>query len=80
MPGGHSHVKMPSVASGAMEYAMTKIVPQVPEKLRAPLVKAVEGGQFKSMMNKTMPAQPRTPGAVLLGDAFNIAIRSPAAG
>ena len=54
-----AHVKMPSVASGAMaEYVMTKIVPQVPEKLRAPLVKAVEGGQFKSMMNKTMPAQP----------------------
>lgn len=69
-----AHVKMPSVASGAMaEYVMTKIVPQVPEKLRAPLVKAVEGGQFKSMMNKTMPAQPsRTPGAVLLGDAFNM--------
>lgn len=69
-----AHVKMPSVASGAMaEYVLTKIVPQVPEKLRDPLVKAVEGGAFKSMMNKTMPAQPsRTPGAVLLGDAFNM--------
>lgn len=30
-------------------------------------------GQFKSMRNKTMPASPkRTPGAVLLGDAFNM--------
>jgi squalene monooxygenase len=69
-----AHVKMPSVASGAMaEYVLTKIVPQVPEKLRAPLIRAVEGGQFKSMMNKTMPAQPkRTPGAVLIGDAFNM--------
>ena len=69
-----AHVKMPSVASGAMaQYVLAKIVPQVPEKLRDPLVKAVEGGAFKSMMNKTMPAQPsRTPGAVLLGDAFNM--------
>ena len=71
-----AHVKMPSVASGAMaEYVLTKIVPQVPEKLRDPLVRAVEGGAFKSMMNKTMPAQPsRTPGAVLLGDAFNLSL------
>ena len=69
-----AHVKMPSVASGAMaEYVLTKIVPQVPEKLRDPLTSAVRGGAFKSMMNKTMPAQPsRTPGAVLLGDAFNM--------
>ena len=69
-----SHVKMPSVASGAMaEYVLTKIVPQVPEKLQGPLKKAVEGGQFKSMMNKTMPAQPsRTPGAAMIGDAFNM--------
>jgi squalene monooxygenase len=33
----------------------------------------VANGQFKSMRNKTMPASPkRTPGAVLLGDAFNM--------
>mmetsp|Transcript_3078 Transcript_3078/g.10731 ORF Transcript_3078/g.10731 Transcript_3078/m.10731 type:complete len:237 (-) Transcript_3078:55-765(-) len=65
---------MPSVASGAMaEYVLTKIVPQVPEKLREPLRLAVANGQFKSMRNKTMPASPkRTPGAVLLGDAFNM--------
>lgn len=69
-----AHVKMPSVASGAMaEYVLTKIVPQVPEKLREPLRLAVANGQFKSMRNKTMPASPkRTPGAVLLGDAFNM--------
>ena len=55
------------------EYVLTNIVPQVPEQLRAPLKKAVEGGQFKSMMNKTMPAQPsRTPGAAMIGDAFNM--------
>jgi squalene monooxygenase len=66
--------KLPSVASGAMgEYVATKIVPQVPEKLRAPLLDAVKKGKFKSMQNKTMPASPaRTPGAVLLGDAFNM--------
>ncbi len=69
-----AHVDMPSVASGAMaEYVLTKIVPQVPEKLREPLRLAVANGSFKSMRNKTMPASPsRTPGAVLLGDAFNM--------
>ena len=69
-----SHVKTPSVASGAMaEYVLTKIVPQVPEKLREPLKNAVKTGQFKSMLNKTMPAQPsRTPGAAMIGDAFNM--------
>ena len=33
----------------------------------------MKNGAFKSMRNKTMPASPsRTPGAVLLGDAFNM--------
>jgi squalene monooxygenase len=69
-----AHAEMPSVASGAMaEYVLTKIVPQVPEQLREPLANAVAKGSFKSMRNKTMPASPsRTPGAVLLGDAFNM--------
>ena len=69
-----AHVDMPSVASGAMaEYVLTKIAPQVPAKLREPLRAAVKNGAFKSMRNKTMPASPsRTPGAVLLGDAFNM--------
>ena len=45
----------------------------MPEKLQAPLRRAVEKGQFKSMQNKTMPAAlNRTPGPVLLGDAFNM--------
>ena len=67
-------VKMPSVAKGEMaKYVLEKIVPQVPEKLRPHLIKAVEEGRFRSMPNKTMAAKPsRTPGAVLLGDAFNM--------
>ena len=65
------------VASGAMaEYVLTKIVPQVPEKLRDPLVKAVEGGAFKSMMNKTMPAQPSTEARASGGIVRKIASRS----
>lgn len=69
-----SSVKMPSVAKGEMaKYVLEKIVPQVPEQLRPHLIKAVENGQFRSMPNKTMAAKPhRTPGAVLLGDAFNM--------
>ena len=67
-------VKMPSVAKGEMaKYVLEKIVPQVPEQLRPHLVFAVEQGNFRSMPNKTMAAKPtRTPGAVLLGDAFNM--------
>ena len=67
-------VKMPSVAKGEMaKYVLEKIVPQVPEQLRPHLIKAVENGQFRSMPNKTMAAKPqRTPGAVMLGDAFNM--------
>jgi squalene monooxygenase len=67
-------VKMPSVAKGEMaKYVLEKIVPQVPEQLQPHLIKAVENGQFRSMPNKTMAAKPqRTPGAVMLGDAFNM--------
>jgi len=67
-------VKMPSVAKGEMaKYVLEKIVPQIPEQLRPHLVSAVEQGNFRSMPNKTMAAKPtRTPGAVLLGDAFNM--------
>jgi len=69
-----SSVKMPSVAKGEMaKYVLEKIVPQIPEQLRPHLIKAVNDGQFRSMPNKTMAAKPsRTPGAVLLGDAFNM--------
>lgn len=69
-----SSVKMPSVAKGEMaKYVLEKIVPQVPQQLQSHLIKAVEDGQFRSMPNKTMAAKPaRTPGAVLLGDAFNM--------
>jgi len=46
---------------------------QVPEAMRGPFLEAVEGGQIRSMQNKLMPAAPlHRPGALLLGDAFNM--------
>jgi 2-polyprenyl-6-methoxyphenol hydroxylase-like FAD-dependent oxidoreductase len=46
---------------------------QLPEQIRQSFLAAVEKGNIRSMPNKTMPALPRpTPGALLMGDAFNM--------
>ncbi len=46
---------------------------QVPKQLREPFLEAVRAGRIRSMQNKLMPAAPiHTPGALLLGDAFNM--------
>ena len=46
---------------------------QVPQQLREPFLEAVRAGRIRSMQNKLMPAAPiHTPGALLLGDAFNM--------
>ncbi len=45
----------------------------MPAALRGPFLEAVEGGRIRSMQNKLMPAAPlHRPGALLLGDAFNM--------
>ena len=45
----------------------------MPEQLRAAFLAAVEAGRVRSMRNKLMPAAPlHRPGALLLGDAFNM--------
>jgi len=65
--------KLPSVHTGAMAEHLRSLAEQVPVELRKAYLAAVEQGSFRSMQNKLMPAQPlHQPGALLLGDAFNM--------
>eukprot|EP00250_Pteridium_aquilinum_P016501 c23133_g1_i2 orf=682-2274(-) len=66
--------KVPSIASGEMaNYLKSVVAPQVPEQIRKAFVAAVEKGSIRSMPNKSMPALPVPhPGAILMGDAFNM--------
>ena len=62
--------KLPSQLS---EYLREIIVPQIPEGLQIAMREAIDAGRIRSMLNKTMPAAPlHQPGALLLGDAFNM--------
>eukprot|EP00270_Netrium_digitus_P006848 TRINITY_DN1978_c0_g1_i2.p1 TRINITY_DN1978_c0_g1~~TRINITY_DN1978_c0_g1_i2.p1 ORF type:complete len:578 (+),score=123.28 TRINITY_DN1978_c0_g1_i2:59-1792(+) len=65
---------LPSVADGTMaKYLKEVIAPQLPEKLKAPFTRAVEGGAIRSMPNSSLAAMPiPRPGALLMGDAFNM--------
>ncbi|CAH8273970.1 unnamed protein product [Arabidopsis lyrata] len=66
--------KLPSVASGEMAHHLkTTVAPQVPPQIRDAFISAVEKGNIRTMPNRSMPADPiHTPGALLLGDAFNM--------
>jgi squalene monooxygenase len=66
--------KVPSIANGDMAKCLTeKVAPQLPEQLKGPFIAAVVKGNIRTMPNKSMPASPRpTPGALLMGDAFNM--------
>jgi len=66
--------KVPSLATGDMvKYLQTVVAPQLPEQLQVPFLAAVEKGNIRTMPNKSMPASPLPrPGALLLGDAFNM--------
>ncbi|XP_075478597.1 squalene monooxygenase SE1-like [Primulina tabacum] len=66
--------KLPSISNGDMaKYLKTKVAPQLPTELRDAFVKKIETGDIRSMPNRSMPASPLpTPGAILLGDAFNM--------
>ncbi|KAB2594819.1 squalene monooxygenase-like [Pyrus ussuriensis x Pyrus communis] len=66
--------KVPSVANGEMaNYLKTVVAPQVPRQLLKAFLAAVDKGIIRTMQNKSMPAAPQpTPGAILLGDAFNM--------
>ncbi|CAN6459104.1 unnamed protein product [Victoria cruziana] len=66
--------KVPSVANGEMaKYLRTFVAPQVPTQLRDAFLSAIDKGKIKTMPNRSMPACPSpTPGALLMGDAFNM--------
>ncbi|KAF5731883.1 squalene monooxygenase-like isoform X1 [Tripterygium wilfordii] len=66
--------KVPSVSNGEMaHYLKSVIAPQVPPEVHGAFVSAIEKGNIRSMTNRSMPASPcPTPGALLLGDSFNM--------
>ncbi|KAH0857699.1 hypothetical protein HID58_085960 [Brassica napus] len=66
--------KVPSIANGEMEnYLKTVVAPQMPHEVYDSFIAAVNKGNIKSMPNRSMPASPYpTPGALLMGDAFNM--------
>ncbi|CAI9111229.1 OLC1v1011402C3 [Oldenlandia corymbosa var. corymbosa] len=66
--------KLPSIASGEMaNYLKTVVAPQVPPELHDAFLTAIDKGHIRTMPNRSMPAAPHpTPGALLMGDAFNM--------
>lgn len=66
--------KVPSISNGEMaKYLKTTVAPQVPQELHDAFIAAVDKGNIRTMPNRSMPAAPHpTPGALLLGDAFNM--------
>lgn len=66
--------KVPSIANGEMaNYLKTVVAPQMPHEVFDSFIAAVNKGNIKSMPNRSMPASPYpTPGALLMGDAFNM--------
>ncbi|KAL6220101.1 hypothetical protein ACLB2K_007858 [Fragaria x ananassa] len=66
--------KIPSVANGEMaKYLKTVVAPQIPPQLYNSFIAAIDKGNIRSMPNKSMAANPLpTPGALLLGDSFNM--------
>ncbi|KAF5798790.1 putative squalene monooxygenase [Helianthus annuus] len=65
---------LPSLGNGDMsKYLKTIVAPQVPPEVHAAFMAAIDSGNIKTMPNRSMPASPvSTPGALLLGDAFNM--------
>ncbi|KAL2551679.1 Squalene epoxidase 1 [Forsythia ovata] len=66
--------KLPSLANGEMaNYLKTVVAPQVPPELHDAFISAIDKGNIRTMPNRSMPAAPHpTPGALLMGDAFNM--------
>ncbi|PSS26160.1 Squalene monooxygenase [Actinidia chinensis var. chinensis] len=66
--------KVPSISSGEMaQYLKTVVAPQIPPQLYDGFIAAIDKGNIKTMPNRSMPAAPYpTPGALLMGDAFNM--------
>ncbi|EEF40561.1 Squalene monooxygenase, putative [Ricinus communis] len=70
----NSGQKLPSISNGDMaNYLKSVVAPQIPPVLSEAFISAIEKGKIRTMPNRSMPAAPHpTPGALLLGDAFNM--------
>ncbi|XP_077233930.1 squalene monooxygenase SE1-like [Tasmannia lanceolata] len=66
--------RVPSIANGEMaNYLKTVVAPQIPDQLHDAFISVIDRGNIRTMPNKSMPASPYpTPGALLMGDAFNM--------
>ncbi|XP_054800586.1 squalene monooxygenase SE1-like isoform X1 [Prosopis cineraria] len=66
--------KVPSIANGEMAtYLKSVVAPQIPPELYSSFLAAIDKGKIRTMPNRSMPASPYpTPGALLMGDAFNM--------
>ncbi|KAF8029568.1 hypothetical protein BT93_E2089 [Corymbia citriodora subsp. variegata] len=66
--------KLPSIANGEMaKYLKSVVAPQIPPQLHDAFIAEIDKGNIRTMPNRSMPADPQpTPGALLLGDAFNM--------
>ncbi|XP_017972537.1 PREDICTED: squalene monooxygenase [Theobroma cacao] len=66
--------KVPSVSNGEMSHFLkTEVAPQIPSELYNTFISAINKGNIRTMPNRSMPASPYpTPGALLMGDAFNM--------
>ncbi|KAJ8769373.1 hypothetical protein K2173_002577 [Erythroxylum novogranatense] len=66
--------KLPPIANGKMaKYLKNMVASQIPFELHDSFISAIDKGNIKTMPNRGMRADPRyTPGAFLLGDAFNM--------
>lgn len=66
--------KVPSISNGEMaKYLKGVVAPQVPPEIKDAFIAAVDKGNIRTMPNRSMPAAPHpTPGALLMGDAFNM--------
>nr|BAR46030.1 squalene 2,3-epoxidase [Botryococcus braunii] len=54
-------------------YLANTVAPQLPRQLEGAFLRGLDSGATRCMTNKLMPAAPRhQPGALLLGDAFNM--------
>ncbi|XP_065872443.1 squalene monooxygenase SE1-like isoform X1 [Euphorbia lathyris] len=66
--------KVPSISNGQLaQYLKSEVAQQIPSELRDAFIASIEKGNIRTMPNRSMPASPcPTPGALLLGDAFNM--------
>jgi len=55
------------------EYLQRVVAPEIPQELQPAFLEAVASGNIRSMQNKQLSCKPlHQPGALLLGDAFNM--------